>query len=150
MPDLARHWDYYTGIVFEIRSNTGNLLCGGGRYDGLAKLIGSQSFIPAIGMAYQIENVAEFVEVRQESNDFPILLSSDSLDHIPQWANRLREQGITTIIQFEAENNLEGVSSSICLFIEVDGQIFWNDTSYSLEDVEKLIQAINEVNSNDE
>ena len=36
-PALARNWDYYTGIVFELWSEDGHHLGGGGRYDELTR-----------------------------------------------------------------------------------------------------------------
>ena len=56
---LARGLAYYTGIVFEIRhpSVVEASLGGGGRYDGLAKALGSVSRVPALGFAYILQNL---------------------------------------------------------------------------------------------
>ena len=53
-PTLARGFDYYTGIVFEIfDTNPENprALFGGGRYDGLVSLFGGEA-VPAVGFAF--------------------------------------------------------------------------------------------------
>jgi histidyl-tRNA synthetase len=42
-PALARSWEYYTGVVFELRANNDIHLGGGGRYDELARLMGSKA-----------------------------------------------------------------------------------------------------------
>lgn len=49
-PGLARNWDYYTGLVFEIHGDV--LLAGGGRYDELTRLIGVSMSTSAVGFAY--------------------------------------------------------------------------------------------------
>ncbi|MGL5137299.1 MAG: ATP phosphoribosyltransferase regulatory subunit, partial [Beijerinckiaceae bacterium] len=57
-PSFARNLDYYTGMVFEIASETsagGKPLIGGGRYDGLMRRLGAERDIPAIGFSIWIE-----------------------------------------------------------------------------------------------
>lgn len=56
-PDLARTWDYYTGVVFELRSAAGTLLGAGGRYDELVRLIGGERDVPAVGFAYYMDAI---------------------------------------------------------------------------------------------
>ena len=56
---LARGIAYYTGIVFEIKGAGGAFLGGGGRYDGLARALGSPSDVPALGFAYSLEHVIQ-------------------------------------------------------------------------------------------
>lgn len=56
---LVRGLDYYTRTVFEVVSNqlgAQNSLCGGGRYDGLIKLIGGKD-TPAVGFAAGLERM---------------------------------------------------------------------------------------------
>lgn len=50
-PNLARNWEYYTGLVFVLETADGTALAGGGRYDELARLLGG-SATPAVGFAY--------------------------------------------------------------------------------------------------
>jgi histidyl-tRNA synthetase len=57
---LARGLRYYTGLVFEIYvdSDEGPLqLCGGGRYDDLARSLGSRESVPACGFSYGLERI---------------------------------------------------------------------------------------------
>jgi histidyl-tRNA synthetase len=57
---LARGLAYYTGIVFEIKHPAiETSLGGGGRYDGLAKALGSPSNVPALGFAYTLEHLVD-------------------------------------------------------------------------------------------
>ena len=57
---LIRGLAYYTGIVFEITYPAlGTSLGGGGRYDALARALGSPSNIPALGFAYTLEHLLD-------------------------------------------------------------------------------------------
>jgi len=62
-PTLARGFDYYTGVVFEIfDTNPENprALFGGGRYDGLVALFGGEP-IPAVGFAFGDVTLMDFL-----------------------------------------------------------------------------------------
>jgi len=61
-PRLVRGLDYYTRTLFEIRTTSGELgaqsaLCGGGRYDGLCRSLGSSHDVPCIGFAAGLERI---------------------------------------------------------------------------------------------
>lgn len=63
--NLVRGLSYYTHTVFEILENNEDentaplALAGGGRYDYLAKTLGSKKDIPAMGMAIGVDRVAD-------------------------------------------------------------------------------------------
>ena len=53
---LARGLAYYNGIIFEVRhSSFSGPLGGGGRYDDLARALGSKETVPALGFAFNLE-----------------------------------------------------------------------------------------------
>ena len=54
---MARGIAYYTGIVFELIDGGGVSLGGGGRYDGLARNMGSPKDVPALGFAYDLDRL---------------------------------------------------------------------------------------------
>jgi histidyl-tRNA synthetase len=57
-PGLIRAWDYYTGLVFDVYAGANRLhLGGGGRYDDLARLMGSVVDVPAIGFVLNMDNL---------------------------------------------------------------------------------------------
>ncbi|HEX9953535.1 MAG TPA: histidine--tRNA ligase [Rubricoccaceae bacterium] len=59
-PALVRGLDYYTRTVFELESDAlgaQSALGAGGRYDGLAELVGSKAPVPAVGFAAGIERL---------------------------------------------------------------------------------------------
>jgi histidyl-tRNA synthetase len=63
-PSLIRGFDYYDGMVFEVFDNhpdNNRAMFGGGRYNGLASLFGSQD-IPAVGIAPGDETTRLFLQ----------------------------------------------------------------------------------------
>ena len=65
---LARGLAYYNGIVFEVK-HPGWLdpLGGGGRYDGLARALGSPANVPALGFAYTLETLLALVGCQDDA-----------------------------------------------------------------------------------
>ena len=68
-PRLVRGLDYYTRTAFELQ--TGDLgaqsaVCGGGRYDGLVKMLGGPD-IPAIGFAIGFDRLVEIARLDSTS-----------------------------------------------------------------------------------
>ncbi len=66
-----RGLDYYTGLVFEAwsRGGLGRALFGGGRYDGLTKLVGSSRDLPAVGFAVGDMAIAEVLREKHLITD---------------------------------------------------------------------------------
>lgn len=55
---FGRSLDYYTGLVFEVHSVSGDVLVGGGRYDRLLTLLGSQTATTGIGFSAWLDRIA--------------------------------------------------------------------------------------------
>ncbi|WP_218080807.1 ATP phosphoribosyltransferase regulatory subunit [Anthocerotibacter panamensis] len=55
---FGRTLHYYSGLIFEIR-HRGVTLCGGGRYDGLLRSLGSAVECPAFGFSYNLEAICQ-------------------------------------------------------------------------------------------
>lgn len=67
---LARGLAYYNGIVFEVRHpDWPSPLGGGGRYDGLARALGSQADVPASGFAYTLETLLALADRQAGSRE---------------------------------------------------------------------------------
>lgn len=67
-PNLVRGFDYYTDTVFEWvtdRLGAQDAVCAGGRYDGLAELLGGNP-TPGIGFAAGIDRIANLCEQQDE------------------------------------------------------------------------------------
>ncbi|MEI6531424.1 MAG: histidine--tRNA ligase [Chlamydiota bacterium] len=76
-PRLVRGLDYYNETVFEVTAggqNAQNALCGGGRYDGLLKLLGGAD-LPGVGFAMGIERVLQALIAQEKAPSMPGLCS---------------------------------------------------------------------------
>ena len=66
-PKIVRGLDYYTNTVFEVEANvegfgSQNVLCAGGRYNGLVKTIGDVD-VPGVGFALGMERLISVLEI---------------------------------------------------------------------------------------
>ena len=97
-PTLARGLDYYTGLIFEVKSGTyeSGSLGAGGRYDDLIGIF-SGSKIPAVGFSFGIDRI---IEAMDGQNLFPDdlggtkVLVTNTSGRAAQIANELREKNI--------------------------------------------------------
>ncbi len=107
-PMLARGLDYYTGFVFEIKSEDypAGSLGGGGRYDNLIGMF-SNNPIPAVGFAFGFDRV---IEAMTELNLFPAdleeakVLVTNTSPNSSKIANELRSKGIKTELYIEEKD----------------------------------------------
>jgi histidyl-tRNA synthetase len=107
-PRLVRGLDYYTGTVFEFKTNAGDLgaqntIGGGGRYDGLVASLGGPP-TPALGFGLGIERV--LLALREPAENFEPKLSvfvapmdPAALDFALPIAHRLRVAGVRVEIE---------------------------------------------------
>ncbi|NTW50384.1 MAG: histidine--tRNA ligase [Chlorobiales bacterium] len=106
---LVRGLDYYSRTAFElISSDLGaqDALGGGGRYDGLATLLGSKAPVPSVGFASGIERLLIVMEklgllesVKPKSPTLFIAAQSETTrSWVVKTAHQLRQQGISTEI----------------------------------------------------
>ena len=67
---LARGISYYTGVIFELAHPAGIpsvSLGGGGRYDGLVKALGGHEDAPALGFAYNLDQILDVLRADSET-----------------------------------------------------------------------------------
>ena len=105
---LVRGLDYYAGVTFEISSSdigSQTAVAGGGRYDGLVKLLGGPD-VPGVGFAVGMERLAMLLDVsRSRHLDFYMaVLSGDAVDKALLLAQDLREQGFQGEFGFQARS----------------------------------------------
>jgi histidyl-tRNA synthetase len=101
-PTLARGFDYYTGIVFEVFDTSpenNRSMFGGGRYDRLLELFGDEK-IPAVGFGMGDVTLRDFLESRSllpaAASAAQLLIATVSAAQIPdamKLAQRLRGRG---------------------------------------------------------
>ncbi|MBU8922163.1 MAG: histidine--tRNA ligase [Bacteroidales bacterium] len=107
-PLLVRGLDYYTRTAFEIlhpELGGQNALCGGGRYDGLARDCGGGD-VPAIGFSSGIERLLENLpekaldELSQKPPDaFFIVADESAISRVMELAGRLRQEGFHVVCE---------------------------------------------------
>ena len=99
---MARGIAYYTGIVFELLDgNSGLSLGGGGRYDGLARNMGSTRDVPALGFAYDLDRLLDRIAPTPSGANGPpesrrlqvVPAAPDAYDAALRQAHALREEG---------------------------------------------------------
>ncbi len=108
-PTLVRGLDYYTHTVFEVTSDAlgaQNALCGGGRYDLLARELGDKDF-PAVGFAAGMERILMALEAQgiqlaePEAPDiFMITMGQAAREEMTPWLARLRRAGLSADADF--------------------------------------------------
>lgn len=99
-PRLVRGLDYYTRTTFEIQTEklgAQNAVAGGGRYDGLVKLLGGPDQ-PAIGFAVGVERVIALLEEQGASEVkrpdlFVVAMGEDAEKRCFNWVMDLRKCG---------------------------------------------------------
>jgi histidyl-tRNA synthetase len=96
-PRLVRGLDYYSHTVFEVVSkNDSNSLGGGGRYDGLMKLLGGPD-TPAIGFALGVERTIDLMKQQEVAVPEPVM--SDIF--VAQLGDEAKKKAIKVITQVQ-------------------------------------------------
>ena len=108
-PKLVRGLDYYMRTAFEIigdQLGAQNTIVGGGRYDGLSQMLGgppAKGFGFAFGVERMImslpQNAAD--SVKQAPALFIAYIGERAREHSFALARRLREAGISTVVDLE-------------------------------------------------
>jgi ATP phosphoribosyltransferase regulatory subunit len=139
VPILARDWEYYSGVMFELYSAQGKHVAGGGRYDELARLIGAPSDIPAVGFTYYLDELLAGGVVRSyQLQTWELVCTDDEVQGV-RWAQALRHRGIpiqiTTQPQATDGNNV--------LMTNVDGTLSYAGSQYPFGELDSLIETMN-------
>ncbi|MBI5669894.1 MAG: ATP phosphoribosyltransferase regulatory subunit [Chloroflexi bacterium] len=140
-PGLVRSWEYYTGMVFDLMAGDTSL-GGGGRYDELARLIGGQHDVPAVGFTYYVDRVIAALPMLQDSHPaaLAIALTPENAAAAARWANQLRGQGLTVYLL-----PLETLPSPLPLTIDDRGYASFNSNVYTLADSDVLVYDLKRV-----
>jgi histidyl-tRNA synthetase len=130
-PDLMRNWEYYTGMVFELVTESGIDLGGGGRYDDLTGLIGEGHDIPAVGFVYYIDPLIDVAPPQPVDAVHFIRLSAELAEDAARWTHLLRERGIPTVLMPTKQDS--------GLHIDVQGNAHRGEKTYSSNQIDLLI-----------
>lgn len=114
-PSVVRGLDYYTHTVFEVEADiknfgSQNVLCGGGRYDGLVKTIGGID-TPGVGFALGLERLLAAIEAEEIKlphnhgiDAYIIPMDEDKKAYSFSILNALRMSGFSSDIDFMARS----------------------------------------------
>lgn len=137
-PDLARTWDYYTGIVFELTTSRGDDLGGGGRYDELIRLIGGQS-APAVGFAYYVDTINQVIQSGTAQQMKPLILVDPQMSpQAVEWLQALRAQNLPVALLPEAPTDTQ----TALTFDSNSATLRFNDETYTRDNLSKLISRL--------
>ncbi len=110
---LVRGLDYYTKTVFEVWAEgigAQNAVCGGGRYDGLAEILGGEP-TPAVGFASGIERIV--LTLKQNQSDIPIKIKPKiyfayvgerAKDEVIKLLAQMRAAGVNAVMGFDSRS----------------------------------------------
>ncbi|MFW5748839.1 MAG: ATP phosphoribosyltransferase regulatory subunit, partial [Chloroflexota bacterium] len=144
-PDLARTWDYYTGIVFEIQSPEGTQFAGGGRYDELTRLLSGShddtGDIPAVGFAFDVEALADHLPDAPDSARrlFTLIASPGQEQSAAQWATALRQRDICVAIAVGREPT---APAALVLHLDYEGHLLLGQRAYTMGEIEVLVTTL--------
>src|SRR3989344_4327820 len=104
---LARGLEYYTGIVFEVKSGMGPSIGGGGRYDRLIETYGGRE-TPAVGSSFGIDRILDLLEKQlpavQPAKVFIAAIGEEAAVEAVKIAGKIRAQGIAAEVDLMGRN----------------------------------------------
>jgi histidyl-tRNA synthetase len=104
---LARGLEYYTGIVFEVKSGVGPSIGGGGRYDKLIETYGGPA-TPAVGSSFGIDRILDVVDKQlpsiAPSKLFVAAIGEEAVSEVVKIAGKMRQQGIAVEVDLMARS----------------------------------------------
>ena len=140
-PHLTRNWDYYTGLVFELRAHEGAVICGGGRYDELVALVGGDRPVPAVGFAYYLDQILRQTASPPGNGRRTVTITpgpeAKMVAQAVLVARQLRESDIPAVILPQDSAALRGP------LVRIDSAaLHMGLTSYSFDQIESLLADI--------
>ncbi len=115
-PELARGFDYYTDIVFEVfdtNPENNRSMFGGGRYDGLVGTFGAEP-IPTIGFGMGDAPLYNFLEVNKlvpqlklKTDLMLIPITESDLEMVNEVANKLRAEGKNVAVDYDIKRKFD-------------------------------------------
>jgi histidyl-tRNA synthetase len=139
-PALARSWDYYSGIIFELATPNGVHLGGGGRYDELSKLLGGQQRVPAVGFAYYVDNIISLLQRPAHSKRQCIKLRTNPSAQLGaiRWASRLRQRELDV----EVETGTTEEEGTNDLYVQDNASVRFQGRIYHIPDIDTLVMEL--------
>ena len=147
-PRLVRGLDYYCHTVFEFKTNdlgSQDTLIGGGRYDGLTKILGGPD-IPGVGWAGGVERITMLMrDIDKNEKKVHLILSHQNFrSYGLQLLNQLRKNNITVYFdyKYDLKKSLSRANKLNSEFAIIIGEEEVRKNQYIIKYLYKNIQEI--------
>ena len=145
-PNLVRGLDYYCHTVFEFKSNelgSQDTLIGGGRYDGLTKILGGPD-IPGVGWAGGVERIMMLIEedIKVQQKTHLIVMKEDFRSYGLNILNKLRKNNVPIFFDYKynLKKSLSFASNVNARYAIIIGEEEVKKHSYTIKDLKKNTQ----------
>ena len=145
-PNLVRGLDYYCHTVFEFKSNelgSQDTLIGGGRYDGLTKILGGPD-IPGVGWAGGVERIMMLIEedIKVQQKTHLIVMKEDFRSYGLNILNKLRKNNVPIFFDYKynLKKSLSYASNVNARYVIIIGEEEVKNHSYTIKDLKKNTQ----------
>tara|TARA_Y100000590_G_scaffold423904_1_gene530217 strand:- start:592 stop:1827 length:1236 start_codon:yes stop_codon:yes gene_type:complete len=145
---LVRGLDYYCHTVFEFKSNklgSQDTVIGGGRYDGLVKVIGGPD-IPGVGFAGGLERLMLLMDSPKIKNiqNHLIVIDKNLKNYGVNIYNKLHENNIPIYwdYKFNLKKSLSIANEKKASFAIIIGEDEYNKKKYTLKNLTKSFQEM--------
>ena len=145
-PNLVRGLDYYCHTVFEFKSNelgSQDTLIGGGRYDGLTKILGGPD-IPGVGWAGGVERIMMLIEkdIKVQQKTHLIVMKEDFRSYGLNILNKLRKNNIPVFFDYKynLKKSLSFANNVNARYAIIIGEEEVKKHSYTIKDLKKNTQ----------
>ena len=145
-PNLVRGLDYYCHTVFEFKSNelgSQDTLIGGGRYDGLTKILGGPD-IPGVGWAGGVERIMMLIEedIKVQQKTHLIVMKEDFRSYGLNILNKLRKNNVPIFFDYKynLKKSLSYASNVNARYAIIIGEEEVKKHSYTIKDLKKNTQ----------
>ena len=145
-PNLVRGLDYYCHTVFEFKSNelgSQDTLIGGGRYDGLTKILGGPD-IPGVGWAGGVERIMMLIEedIKVQQKTHLIVMKEDFRSYGLNILNKLRKNNVPIFFDYKynLKKSLSYASNVNARYAIIIGEEEEKNHSYTIKDLKKNTQ----------
>jgi len=139
IPLLTHNWNYYTGMVFNVKVD-GRMVASGGRYDDLCKLLGAPVDIPAVGFAFFMDELTHTIGQQRNSSMIQVALLVQA-DSMLTWVKILRDRGWVVSVYPKLTDHSR-IDSPLILDISEQGSIDYGGQIYSVDRVAELTIAV--------
>ncbi len=146
-PNVVRGLDYYTHTVFEVEASVEgfgaqNVLCGGGRYNGLVETIGGPT-TPGVGFALGMERLLTALEfeninlVDDNNLDIYVIPMDNTKEYSIHITNMLRMNGFNVDIDYmdrKISNNFKQADRLNAKYVIIIGETEENSKILTIKD----------------